>query len=585
MEITITEEAIAKACGCSNSGLFQWDVVKSQWEDKINGVLVNGKAKAKTTEMSSIHRMYLKILSECIFQKGGGIDHLSLDHKVVLYCLASFEKINLPKYILYYMCWAIREGQKNERRQIPYGRLLSVIFVQGRLLNYLKNYGVSSDEELGTVTGKIINGRTLQFMNIIKEFHPHNKDLKESTVQSDLMKDFPLISKEDNPEVLYQFITAHFKETGEIISYASIPGTMGGAPLKIKWKRTKIIEKEDAPAPKSKRAKVAKTEASSAPDTIAPEGSKKRRIKGIKDIKEAVKEATEEWVHEENGEEEEHTLEPRKKKAKKPLEIVSPMMILAPAAEFEEQAVKEATGMLQEALKKGKGISEDIASESASGALLSGKSSDLLAHVNSQTLSSSPSSSSSSTDLDDIPLSQHYKKPLPKSKTTKTSNLPQTSSLEPSNIDERTISLSERRIEVCKRLSADHPFEPPIIQTLNVIQPSSEPSPSQPSSNIPQPSSPSTLFSLEKHLGGEMSVTLQKASKIVPKKIVLENQQPPSPIIEEEPEGHIQFQNQPQNDSETQPEIINQRTIQNEIILEQQIASDQPSTSQTIIIP
>lgn len=275
MEVTITEETIAKACRCSNSGMFQWDAVKGKWEDKNIGVLFNGKPKAKTTEMSSVHRILLKILSECIFQKGGGSDQLSLDHKVVLYFLASFEKINLPKYILYHMCWAIRESQKNERRQIPYGRLLSEIFVQGKLLEHLKNYRVSSDDELGTVTGKIINGRTLQSMRIIEKFKPHIKDLKKSTVQSDLMKDFPPISKEDNPEVLYQFISAHHKETGEIISVASIPDTIGRSPLKVKGKRTKITEKEDAPAPKSKRAKVAKSEASTAPDTSsvpAPEG-------------------------------------------------------------------------------------------------------------------------------------------------------------------------------------------------------------------------------------------------------------------------------------------------------------------------
>jgi len=41
--------------------------------------------------------------------------------------------------------------------------------------------------------------------------------------------------------------------------------------------------------------------------------------------------------------------------------------------------------------------------------------------------------------------------------------------------------------------------------------------------------SPSNLFSLEKHLGGEFPDTPQKASKSVPKKIDLVNQQPPKP--------------------------------------------------------
>ncbi|RHN60096.1 hypothetical protein MtrunA17_Chr4g0021651 [Medicago truncatula] len=49
MEITITQETIARACRCSNSGLFQIDAVKSQWEGKINGVLFGGNPKAKTS--------------------------------------------------------------------------------------------------------------------------------------------------------------------------------------------------------------------------------------------------------------------------------------------------------------------------------------------------------------------------------------------------------------------------------------------------------------------------------------------------------------------------------------------------------
>ncbi|AES70076.1 hypothetical protein MtrunA17_Chr3g0096291 [Medicago truncatula] len=193
MEITITVETIAKACNCPNSGLFQVDVVKNQWENKITTVLFKGNAKAKTSKMSSAHMMLLKILSDCIFQKGGGTDYPSLDHKVVLYCLATFDRINLPKYILHHMCWEIRESQRIGRRQIPFGRLLSEIFVQGKLLKYLRETGVSSDDELGNVTGKIINGKTLYSMSIIEKFNPHSKDMNEGNVQSDLMTDFPPI--------------------------------------------------------------------------------------------------------------------------------------------------------------------------------------------------------------------------------------------------------------------------------------------------------------------------------------------------------------------------------------------------------
>jgi len=48
-----------------------------------------------------------------------------------------------------------------------------------------------------------------------------------------------------------------------------------------------------------------------------------------------------------------------------------------------------------------------------------------------------------------------------------------------------------------------------------------------PTSDLPQCDSPSNLFSLERHLGGEITKTPQKATKSVPKKIDLVNQQQP----------------------------------------------------------
>jgi len=50
-----------------------------------------------------------------------------------------------------------------------------------------------------------------------------------------------------------------------------------------------------------------------------------------------------------------------------------------------------------------------------------------------------------------------------------------------------------------------------------------------PTSDLPQCDSPSNLFSLERHLGGEITKTPQKATKSVPKKIDLANQQQQTP--------------------------------------------------------
>ena len=90
-----------------------------------------------------------------------------------------------------------------KRSWIPYGRLISEILHQGGILNALKEVNYFTDAQLGTVTGKIINGSTLKHMKLIKkeDYKVLSTDLKESTVLSNLMDDFPPICKQDHVEV------------------------------------------------------------------------------------------------------------------------------------------------------------------------------------------------------------------------------------------------------------------------------------------------------------------------------------------------------------------------------------------------
>jgi len=116
-------------------------------------------------------------------------------------------------------------------------------------------------------------------MKIIRKFSPNEKDLKESTFQSELMMDFPPISKEDNPEVLAEYIAAHAKETGATIQDEDIPDTSDGAPLRVKGKRTKVDTESEAPVAKAKKQKVAKSEATNYDSASAP-APKRKRAKG-----------------------------------------------------------------------------------------------------------------------------------------------------------------------------------------------------------------------------------------------------------------------------------------------------------------
>jgi len=83
--------------------------------------------------------------------------------------------------------------ESKEERNMPYTRLLSEIFHQGKLLQKLQYFGVASDEELGTCTGIVISGLTLGHMKIVekKKVIIIDHDLQTSINLSQLMEDFP----------------------------------------------------------------------------------------------------------------------------------------------------------------------------------------------------------------------------------------------------------------------------------------------------------------------------------------------------------------------------------------------------------
>ena len=160
--VTITEEVIAKACRVTPTGRFIWNITgKHPLMASYTSVVLKGNSATKMVNIDNSHMMLLKFLTGCFLQKGGGSDQPSADHKLVLYFLASFNKINLSKYPMHHLCWAVKEGIRGKRKQIPYGRLMSEIFTRGKLLKTLRRNNLAFDKTLRTRTGKIINGKTM----------------------------------------------------------------------------------------------------------------------------------------------------------------------------------------------------------------------------------------------------------------------------------------------------------------------------------------------------------------------------------------------------------------------------------------
>jgi len=602
-----TEEVIYKACRVAPIGRFLWNVSrKHPLLEIFTTVVLKGNPATKLVDIEGHHRMLLKFMTECFFQKGGGSDQPSVDHKPVLYFLAAYEKINLPRYLMHHLCWAIKEGIRGKRKQIPCGRLLSEIFTQGKLLETLRRHKLASDKTLRTVTGKIINGKTLQNMKIIKKFSPNEKDLKESAVQTKLMRDFPPISKEENSEVLAELIAAYAKESGGIILDDDTPDIPDEAPLRVRGKRAKSDDGSEAVSAQTKKPKKDKSEASNLDSMPAP-APKRKRGKGESSM---IKDATIE-AYETNWDAE--VEEPRAKKTQLTGdEIVSPMFIMTPemskrvdehakklleekkkkkeeylaawdarlksiglegcdefyvqklaevkkiAETVEQETVKQAKEMLEQIQGSSEAGASEAAPESATVAEASEASAKMIQISELPIIIPPPLSPSNDSDHNEMPLGQRMKM-LPKpQQTTKQTPLQ----------EEQSSAAAE---------GSEDPEEPN-------------------TSDLPQCDSPSNMFSLERHLGGEISKTPQKATKSVPKKIDLVNQQTPQPTLHTtlEPSStqiQIQTPQQTQTPTPTQTHtsplqmIIPEHVVETVAAESVLVTESEPSVSITISEP
>lgn len=75
-----------------------------------NPLLKQNRPSDKFKDMQKEPRMLLKLMVDCFLQKGGGTDTVSVEHRVSLYNLIMFEKVNLPRYISNHMIWALKES-------------------------------------------------------------------------------------------------------------------------------------------------------------------------------------------------------------------------------------------------------------------------------------------------------------------------------------------------------------------------------------------------------------------------------------------------------------------------------------------
>ena len=371
---------------------------------------------------------------------------------------------------------------------------------------------MASDQALRTKSGKMINGKTLQNMKIIKKFSPSEKDLKESTAPTKLMKDFPPIYQKRNPEVLAKLVADYAKESG-IRMDSEAPAAVAEVPLQVRRKRTATDAGSEAFDAQTKKSRKDKSEASNPNNTSASIPKRKRRreappVTSQEKLEEARKESakemrdfkkkyetpgfvmTPEEAKKAQKQIEEMLAERRKEEA--PIKAArdeklqslgidaSDEYFMEKLAEVkqiadsvEQFAIKEVTEMLEQIPE----VPEAPEVSEASAQVIQTSSLPLIipTHI----------SPSNDFDLDDVPIGQRMRK-LPK---------PSSQPQQPQQITPQLPLQAEQSSAVAE--CTEDPEDPPAF-------------------NLPQCDSPSNLFSLERHLGGEITKTPEKATKSVP---------------------------------------------------------------------
>lgn len=117
-------------------------------------------------------RIWVNILMSCIHHRPSRIspNYINWDQKFMLYYLEKGIKMNSPSILFKYLREMIkdtRDGVLRPRKWIPLGRIILDVMVESQLVKEFTNLNMS--EKLYTEVGKLLNGRTLENMELVAE--------------------------------------------------------------------------------------------------------------------------------------------------------------------------------------------------------------------------------------------------------------------------------------------------------------------------------------------------------------------------------------------------------------------------------
>ncbi|XP_058782227.1 uncharacterized protein LOC131656544 [Vicia villosa] len=272
--ISITENLLRKLFGLETvEGVSGAVPGRTEWEVIYEEIYKDGKESTEIKEMKPSYRILAKILLGCVYHRKATVssNYVSKNQLYILYCIGKKEKVDLPFIIFNYMWHHVKDSRDESRKKnpkykrniIPFGRIITDLLVQTKIVEDLEKAGIIKDPY--TIIGSTMNARTLKKMGLIESIGTSPQVNTEVRSRRGLaLADFELFFRNELPEVIVQYIAMH-KEVGSDcdpiwISKQKLATTATQVPEVVQEKERRTERKLDLPTISEEKKEVKKAE-------------------------------------------------------------------------------------------------------------------------------------------------------------------------------------------------------------------------------------------------------------------------------------------------------------------------------------
>ncbi|XP_057445377.1 uncharacterized protein LOC130737580 [Lotus japonicus] len=272
--IVITERSIAQLLGMDQVKAKRFQSV----DNKMSGIrkTVNKelfgnwqlkKTEYKASDLYANLRVWFKIILTCINPRPltSSSDYICTTQKVMLYFIKKKLSLWLSFFFFTYLKYCLRKSRTTSFEKkaviyyIPFGKLLSDIFVESGLVKDLTDAGCT--EDLTTTSGDALNGKNLKKLKMVKTVKvSHSDESLEDIIQQRIpVDDYPLWTMQDDRTAILHYLNMMIEEGYEVDVeefFRTLPEGPRDEDLPSRKQKRDDSETESDEKPKKKKTKA-----------------------------------------------------------------------------------------------------------------------------------------------------------------------------------------------------------------------------------------------------------------------------------------------------------------------------------------